>query len=123
MSTNWSVENTLTYKLPTINEHNITVMAGQSFQSTAWGTNLSGSNSVNFGSQFATLKGWNSAYLSNFSTDLANATLSGSPNDEEYLASWFGRISWDYKEKYMATVTMRYDGSSIFNKGNRWGSF
>ena len=123
MSTNWSVENTLTYKLPTINEHNITVMAGQSFQSTAWGTNLSGSNSVNFGSQFATLKGWNSAYLSNFSTDLANATLSGSPNDEEYLASWFGRISWDYKEKYMATVTMRYDGSSIFNKGKRWGSF
>lgn len=123
MSTNWSVENTLTYKLPTINEHNITVMAGQSFQSTAWGTNLSGSNSVNFGSQFATLKGWNSAYLSNFSTDLANATLGGSPNDEEYLASWFGRISWDYKEKYMATVTMRYDGSSIFNKGKRWGSF
>lgn len=123
MSTNWSVENTLTYKLPTINEHNITVMAGQSFQSTAWGTNLSGSNSVNFGSQFATLKGWNSAYLSNFSTDLANATLAGSPNDEEYLASWFGRISWDYKEKYMATVTMRYDGSSIFNKGKRWGSF
>ncbi|MDD5825220.1 MAG: TonB-dependent receptor, partial [Prevotellaceae bacterium] len=123
MSTNWSVENTLTYQLPTINDHNITVMAGQSFQSTAWGTNLSGSNSVNFGSQFATLKGWNSAYLSNFSTDLANATLSGSPNDEEYLASWFGRISWDYKEKYMATVTMRYDGSSIFNKGKRWGSF
>ena len=123
MSSNWSVENTLTYALPDIKGHNITVMAGQSFQSTAWGTNLSGSNSVNAGSQFATLKGWNSAYLANFSTDLALATLSGNPNDDEYLASWFGRVTWDYKERYMATVTMRYDGSSIFNKGHRWGSF
>lgn len=123
MSSNWSIENTLTYDLPVINGHNITVMAGQSFQSTAWGTNLSGSNSVNAGSQFATLKGWNSAYLANFSTDLATATLTGNPNDDEYLASWFGRLTWDYNEKYMATVTMRYDGSSIFNKGHRWGAF
>ena len=123
MSTNWSIENTLTYQLPELNGHNVTVMAGQSFQSTGWSFNLSGSNSVVEGSQFATLKGWSSAYLANFSTDLANASLSGSPNDDEYLASWFGRISWDYKEKYMATVTMRYDGSSIFNKGNRWGAF
>ena len=123
MNTNWSIENTLTYQLPELNGHNVTVMAGQSFQSTGWSFNLSGSNSVVEGSQFATLKGWNSAYLANFSTDLANASLSGSPNDEEYLASWFGRVSWDYKEKYMATVTMRYDGSSIFNKGDRWGAF
>ncbi|MGN0280894.1 MAG: SusC/RagA family TonB-linked outer membrane protein [Prevotella sp.] len=123
MATEWSVENTLTYKLPELNGHNVTVMAGQSFQSTAWGMNLSGSNSVNDGSQYATLKDWNSGYLANFSTDLATATLTGSPNDDEYLASWFGRLSWDYKEKYMATVTMRYDGSSIFNKGHRWGSF
>lgn len=123
MGSEWSVENTLTYQLPELYGHNVTVMAGQSFQSSAWGINLSGSNSVNSGSQFATLKGWNSAYLANFSTDLSNATLTGSPNDEEYLASWFGRLSWDYKEKYMATVTMRYDGSSIFNKGHRWGAF
>ena len=123
MSTNWSVENTLTYDLPLIAGHNISAMVGQSYQSSAWSANLSGSNSVNEGSQFATLKDWNSAYLKNFSTDLSNATLSGNPNDEEYLASWFGRVTWDWNEKYMATVTMRYDGSSIFNKGKRWGMF
>ena len=123
LSTNWSVENTLTYDLPIISGHKISAMIGQSYQSTAWSTNLSGSNSVNEGSQFATLKDWNSAYLKNFSTDLANATLSGNPNDEEYLASWFGRLTWDWNETYMATVTVRYDGSSIFNKGQRWGWF
>jgi len=123
MSSNWSVENTLTYDLPIIADNKISVLAGQSFQSTSWGTNLSGSNTVTQGSQYATLKDWNSAYLANFSTDLSNATLSGKPNDDEYLASWFGRVNWDYKEKYMATATVRYDGSSIFNKGHRWGAF
>ncbi|MDO4497153.1 MAG: SusC/RagA family TonB-linked outer membrane protein, partial [Bacteroidales bacterium] len=100
------------------------VLAGQSFQSTSWGFNLGGSNKVDAGKQLATLKGWNSAWLSNFKVDNAtNVSLTGKPNDEEYLASWFGRINWDYNEKYMATVTMRTDGSSIFNKGNRWGFF
>ena len=123
MSTNWSIENTLTYDLPIIAGHKISAMVGQSFQSTAWSANLSGSNSVNEGSQYATLKNWDSAYLKNFSTDLSNATLSGNPNDEEYLASWFGRLTWDWNETYMATFTLRRDGSSIFNKGKRWGTF
>ena len=123
MSTNWSVENTLTYDLPLIAGHKISAMVGQSFQSTAWSANISGSNSVNEGSQYATLKNWDSAYLKNFSTDLSNAKLSGNPNDEEYLASWFGRLTWDWNEKYMATFTIRHDGSSIFNEGKRWGTF
>ena len=123
INTSWSVNNTLTYDLPIISGHKISAMVGQEYQSTAWSTNLSGSNSVNEGSQYATLKDWKSAYLKNFSTDLSNATLSGNPNDEEYLASWFGRLTWDYNEKYMATFTMRYDGSSIFNDGQRWGTF
>jgi TonB-linked SusC/RagA family outer membrane protein len=123
LSTNWSIENTLTYDLPLIAGHKISAMVGQSFQSTAWSANLNGSNSVNEGSQYATLKDWNSAWLANFSTDLSNATLSGSPNDEEYLSSWFGRVTWDWNERYMATVTVRRDGSSIFNKGQRWGTF
>ena len=123
LSTNWSVENTLTYDLPIISGHKISAMVGQSFQSTAWSTNLSGSNTVDDGSQKATLKDWDSAWLANFSTDLAKASLSGNPNDEEYLASWFGRVTWDWNETYMATVTMRYDGSSIFNEGKRWGWF
>ncbi len=122
MSTNWSVENTLSYDF-TLGANKFGVMVGQAFQSTAWSTNLSGSNSVSDEQQKATLKDWNSAWLSNFTTDLSNATLGGNPNDEEYLASYFGRLNWDYKEKYMATLTMRYDGSSVFNKGKRWGWF
>ena len=124
LSTNWSIENTLTYDLPMLGGHKISAMVGQSFQSTAWSFNVGGSNKVNWGDQLATLKGWDSAWLSNVKlVNATDATLTGKPNDEEYLASWFGRLTWDWNETYMATVTMRYDGSSIFTDGKRWGFF
>ncbi len=124
LNTGWSVENTLTYDLPIISGHKISAMVGQTFQSTAWSQNMGGSNKVNYGDQLATLKGWDSAYLSNIKlVNATDATLTGGINDEEYLASWFGRLTWDWNETYMATVTMRYDGSSIFTDGKRWGFF
>ena len=124
LNTGWSVENTLTYDLPIISGHKISAMVGQTFQSTAWSQNMGGSNKVNYGDQLATLKGWDSAYLSNVKlVNATDATLTGGVNDEEYLASWFGRLTWDWNETYMATVTMRYDGSSIFTDGKRWGFF
>ena len=124
MSTNWSVENTVTYDLPILNGHKISAMVGQSFQSSAWSFNVGGSNKVNWGDQLATLKGWDSAWLSNIKlADATQATLTGKPNDEEYLSSWFGRLTWDWNETYMATVTVRRDGSSIFTDGKRWGTF
>ena len=123
-NTNWSIFNTLTYDLPVFNGHSITAMLGQSFESTAWSTNLGGSNKVAYGKQLAALRDWDSAWLSNFILDTAtDATLTGSPNDEDYLASWFGRVSWDWNETYMATVTLRADGSSHFADGHRWGWF
>ena len=124
LNTNWSIENTITYDLPMLGAHKISAMVGQSFQSTAWSYNIGGSNKVNYGEQLATLKGWDSAWLSNFKLlNTPDITLTGKPNDEEYLASWFGRLTWDWNETYMATVTLRYDGSSIFTDGKRWGFF
>ena len=124
LNSNFSVENTLTYDLPLIAGHKISAMVGQSFQSTAWSTNLGASNKVAYGDQLATLRGWDSAWMSNFKLNsITDASITGNPNDEEYLASWFGRLTWDWNERYMATVTMRYDGSSIFTDGKRWGFF
>ena len=124
LNTSFSIENTLTYDLPIFSGHKISAMVGQSYQSSAWSFNVGGSNKVAYGEQLATLKDWNSAYLSNLKlVSATDASLTGNPNDEEYLASWFGRVTWDYNEKYMATVTMRYDGSSIFADGHRWGFF
>ena len=42
---------------------------------------------------------------------------------DDILNSYFGRINYNYKEKYLLSTTARADGSSKFAKGNRWGFF
>lgn len=39
------------------------------------------------------------------------------------LQSYFGRASYNYKEKYLFEANFRYDGSSNFGPGNKWGFF
>ena len=124
LSSGWSIENTVTYDLPMLGAHKISAMVGQSFNSSAWSFNINGSNKVRYGDQLATLKGWDSAWLSNYKlVNITDIGMGGKPNDEDYLSSWFGRVTWDWNETYMATVTVRYDGSSVFTDGKRWGFF
>ncbi|MBB3699125.1 SusC/RagA family TonB-linked outer membrane protein [Flammeovirga yaeyamensis] len=42
---------------------------------------------------------------------------------EYYLMSFFGRANYTFNNKYMATVTVRQDGTSRFSQNNRWGTF
>lgn len=42
---------------------------------------------------------------------------------ENYLVSFFGRANYSYRERYLLTATARYDGSSRFAEGNKWGLF
>lgn len=39
------------------------------------------------------------------------------------LVSYFGRLNYILSDRYLATFTMRFDGSSRFSKDNRWGNF
>ena len=39
------------------------------------------------------------------------------------MVSVFGRLSYNFKERYLFTGTLRADGSSKFAKGNQWGIF
>lgn len=43
--------------------------------------------------------------------------------EEYYLVSFFGRLNYNMFNKYLLTFTLREDGSSRFNKNNRWGLF
>jgi TonB-linked SusC/RagA family outer membrane protein len=42
---------------------------------------------------------------------------------DENLLSFFGRVNYTLNDKYLATITVRADGSSKFADGNRWGLF
>lgn len=39
------------------------------------------------------------------------------------LESWFGRVDYNYKERYLLESNIRFDGSSKFAPGHRWGTF
>lgn len=42
---------------------------------------------------------------------------------ENYLVSFFGRLNYAFRDRYLVTFTLRDDGSSRFKKGHRWGLF
>ena len=43
--------------------------------------------------------------------------------DRERMQSWFGRLNYDYMDKYFASFSIRTDGSSRFAPGHQWGTF
>ena len=113
----WTFENTINYKFK-LTEHKFDVLVGQSLEKWGLGSNLSATNAN------PTFIGYKYAYIDNTDGLTSGVTsLGGSPLDQGALASFFGRINYDYNEKYLLTLVMRADGSSNFAKGNRWGYF
>lgn len=50
-------------------------------------------------------------------------TVGGKPETLYRRVSYFGRLGYNYKEKYMINATLRADGSSKFARNHRWGYF
>lgn len=112
-------ENTISYSFNINQEHSFDAVIGQSIEKWGMGeeVKLSVKNSI-FPGDFEY------AYIANGKpTALSEVTYDGFPWDNGALASFFGRINYNYKEKYMASVVLRADGSSNFARGNRWGYF
>ncbi len=115
----YTLENTATYNTTLEEKHNISALLGQSIEKSGMGDNL---NAANGNPLFHNLK---HAYVSNAPlTELNGATaMGGSPWTPGRMASFFGRVNYDFDNKYMFTAIMRADASSRFAKGHRWGYF
>ena len=65
----------------------------------------------------------------NFPNDVVQTLNYGTVNSgasfktENSVVSYFGRVNYNYKGKYLANVSVRRDGSSLFGPDNRWGTF
>lgn len=117
-----AMDNTITYTFPTFGKHNMDVMVGQSFERSSFNASLSMNAQDAAGNvNSLVLNGWDYAVMSNFA-NITGYTGTDTPI-QGTIASFFGRYNWNYDEKYMATVTVRADGSSNFAPGNRWGIF
>ena len=78
-------------------------------------------------SQFQGLSGQRSNFPSNevdgLNTGDAEESLAESFEGSSTIASYFGRINYNYLDKYLLSASVRYDGSSKFGPNNRWGVF
>lgn len=111
-------ENTLTYDFKVASNHSFSVMAGSSSLKTK-GSGLSGSN------WDLRLMDLDYAYLNvanNTSTGSRHIGAGGGPF-EYALMSYFGRLQYNFQEKYLLNATLRADASSNFAQGHRWGYF
>ena len=113
----WRNANTVTYANDKLfgGRDRINVLIGQEWSSTEKTTRTS--TSVGFPTSMT------------IGEVLANTSAGTSlPNEaniaaDENMLSYFGRINYTMNDKYLATFTLRADGSSKFGKGNRWGYF
>ena len=111
--TRWNFENILTYD-KTINDHHFTAMAGM----TAFKDQYDGLYGSKKSVIFDDLE---HAYIDN-ATDPESANAGGGFG-EHTVSSLFGRINYDYGDRYMLAATIRRDGSSRFGDENKYGYF
>lgn len=104
-------ENILTYSRD-FGVHHLTAMAGHSMQKSHY-ENLAAN-----GKGFA----FDAVLYHNLTSAQADKNISSSLTESSML-SYFGRIYYKLMDKYMLTLTMRTDGSSVLAEGNKWGYF
>ena len=123
-SSSFTLENTLSYVLPKLGKHNIDVLVGQSIERSNWSSGMS-MNFVVGEDNLNTLvrNGWDFNIPSNYETQYMTGHSGYDNPMQGSIASFFGRLNWNYDEKYMATAIIRADGSSNFARGKRWGYF
>ncbi|MBQ8154359.1 MAG: TonB-dependent receptor [Prevotella sp.] len=114
----WQVENVLTYQKTFAEKHNLTVVLGQSANRYTY-RYLSGSDYSLLDTD--PLK----ANIDYAVADRAEERVSSGTGgyDKVSLASYFGRVDYNYDERYMAQFTLRRDGSSVFGTNNKWATF
>lgn len=113
MSTGWYWENTLNYAIDISNDHNLSAMLGQTATERIYEQNYTTGDA-----------GKEHYYQSSF-YDLSKILTETTTSQyiQESLLSFFGRINYNMKDKYLLTASLRADGQSTLAEGNKWGYF
>ena len=111
LTTNWTHEDVLTYN-KSFNDHALSDLAGFSIQSyTAETTRLAVLDNISDAIEISYAYG---------GVDMSKTYAISTSNR---MASFFGRLSYNYKGRYLVNANVRYDGSSRFGVDKRWGVF
>lgn len=98
----WNWQNTAQYDRSFAENHNVSLLLGNEQQHTdivRWGASRTAVADV---------------FFDTFEGNFTNIAVAGPFQGENYLASFFGRLNYDYAKKYLLTVNARRDGYSAF---------
>jgi len=106
------IEGTVNYSKIIGNGHSFNVLAGVSEEKFIDGFN--GSGNTGFISD---------AFLWNNLNSGSGTKSVSSSGQENLIASYFGRLNYIFNDRYLLTLTVRTDGSSVFARNNKWATF
>jgi TonB-linked SusC/RagA family outer membrane protein len=113
-STDWTWSNTLRYS-KSYSQHGINLLLGQEANANTYRF-LAGGISGLLSTEVS------SRYVQSALGDAASKTVSSTGN-QGALLSYFGKADYNFADKYVASATLRRDGSSRLSPANRWGTF
>lgn len=105
-----TIFNTLTWAHQFSGKHDVKAMAGYSYES----------NQTKVFT--AKIEGFLGNDLRELNAGTANAQVTGT-SSKSVRMSYFGRLNYSFLDRYLFEANLRYDGSSRFAKGHRWGIF
>lgn len=109
----YSWQNTATWMKTFNDKHNLTLMAGMTMDR-AESRTLDGSRDAIPNNMDA---------LREINAGTTNQLVNGTSGVENALLSYFGRVNYNYDNRYLLTATVRRDGSSKFMARNKWATF
>jgi len=105
-----SIQNTATWHPKLTDDLDLSLLLGQSAEGQTYYT--SAMSATGFPNSLIT------------TLNVASTPTSATTSEQKYtLASYFGRLTLAYRDKYLLTLNMRRDGSSRFGVNTKWGSF
>jgi TonB-dependent starch-binding outer membrane protein SusC len=111
----WTLENTITYSKK-IKEHNFTILAGQG----AFVEGIGGGSGITYFD--LPITNYKDASF-NFDVPLINRVSGAGDGTQHKISSLFGRVNYDFNEKYLFSGIIRRDGSSRFGSNNKFAVF
>jgi len=115
MTTDWTIENLVTYDRTFADKHDFNVVA------------LYSASENRFNDSRISAKDIPADAFQFYNLGQAAGEITINPNEQNYrvsgLMSWMGRVMYSYDNRYMLSATLRSDGSSRLAKGHQWHTY
>lgn len=107
----WSLKEYATYDFRIKRKHKFQIMAGHEAQH------------GNYEDLMGARKGFISGSIHNLDVGDASSATNSNGSSSWAIESYYGRLNYNFDDRYLLTATVRSDGSSRLGPNNRWGTF